>query len=422
MDNNIYSYDYKPSLQFFKTGKEKEEKLFVGFELEAENVADFTEQDELAVKISEIMNKEERFIYYKHDGSLDDGIEVVSMPFSLEYIKENKEKIKEMLWCMKEEGYKSHDPNTCGLHFHINKVFFGNTSEEIEENIDKLILFTEYYREKLINFSRRTEFGYCHFLSESRCLTEKERLNLLRIKREKFNVDKYMVVNIVNSKTVEFRLIRGTLNYNTFMASLEFIFSLVRVIKNNKITDICWDDIVNYEGNEFIKDYCKSRNIFPDSEKMKDYTLEYLKEQNKIKANIKRAERDIVANIYDLLVKNTSEVCNQYNKLYESMPKKYCGNIKLQSLDIKYQEKNSYVLLNQYLIEILRVYKIDRRRFFNEIERCIDGVTGRERLNKILKKIDKNFLVELQADFARLKNLISQIDPNGCEYCDIYRF
>ena len=280
MNNEINSYDYRPRFNFFKTGKEKseDEKLVVGFELEAENVADIITRTELAGGISEIINSdEEQFLYYKRDGSLDNGIEVVSMPFSLDWIKENKSKIEEVLHYMAENGFQSHDPGTCGLHFHINKKYFGNTSEEVENNIDKLIVFTEYYKQKLIKFSRRNCFDYCHFLGDKRYLSDEERLNVLKIKKEKFNVDRYMVINIENNKTVEFRLIRGTLNFNTFMASVEFIFSLAKVIKNNKITDISWDDVINFEGNEFIQEYCIDRDISSDANKMKDYSIEFLK-------------------------------------------------------------------------------------------------------------------------------------------------
>ena len=120
MNNEINSYDYRPRFKFFRTGKEKEDekKLLVGFELEAENVADFISKKDLAEGISEIINSEdEQFLYYKRDGSLDNGIEVVSMPFSLDYIKENKSKIEEVLKYMKNEGYQSHDPRNLWITF-----------------------------------------------------------------------------------------------------------------------------------------------------------------------------------------------------------------------------------------------------------------------------------------------------------------
>lgn len=113
MNNEINSYNYKPRFKYFRTGKEKEDekKLLVGFELEAENIGNLTEAEDLVAGISEIINTDDQqFLYYKHDGSLDNGIEVVSMPFTLDYIRENKNKIEEVLHYMKDEGYQSHDP------------------------------------------------------------------------------------------------------------------------------------------------------------------------------------------------------------------------------------------------------------------------------------------------------------------------
>ncbi len=121
MDNKIHDYDYRPIFDFFKTGKEEvnEEKLLVGFELEIEKSVDATvSKSTLAEKISELMNNDNRqFIYYKNDGSLSNGLEVVSMPFSFDYIMENKEKIKKMLQYMQESGYESHDPRNMWITF-----------------------------------------------------------------------------------------------------------------------------------------------------------------------------------------------------------------------------------------------------------------------------------------------------------------
>lgn len=119
MDNNIHDYDYRPTFDFFTTGREEgnEKKLLVGFELEIEKYED-VDKDILVEAVSELMNDDNRqFVYYKNDGSLSNGLEVVSMPFSFDYIMENKEKLEKMLQCMQENGYKSHDPRNMWITF-----------------------------------------------------------------------------------------------------------------------------------------------------------------------------------------------------------------------------------------------------------------------------------------------------------------
>lgn len=303
---------------------------------------------------------------------------------------------------------------TCGLHFHINKEYFGDSSEEIENAIDKLIVFSEYYKDRLIQFSRRNCFDYCHFLGDKRGLTDEQRLNILKIKKEKFNVDRYMVVNTENTYTIEFRLIRGTLNYHTFMAAIEFIFSLAKIIKNKKITEICWDDIICYEGNEFVAQYCNERHIEPNSEKMKDYSIDYLKEQNKIKSNIKKYEREVLIKVYEILVKSTKEIPNEYSKLIENLPEKYSAKIKPELLIKKYKNKNALILANQYFIDIISSYSNNNnnRDFLRNIHSCLKSASRNSQMKRKINNIDKNFLDFLNTKLDKIAKLNEKIEDN----------
>ena len=303
---------------------------------------------------------------------------------------------------------------TCGLHFHINKEYFGNTTEEIENNIDKLIVFTEYYKDNLIKFSRRNCFDYCHFLGDKRGLTNEQRLNILRVKKEKFNVDRYMVVNTENSKTVEFRLIRGTLNFNTFMASVEFIFSLARIIKNKKITEISWDDVICYKGNEFVAQYCNERHIEPNSKKMKDYSIDYLKKQNKIKSDIAKNKREVLVKVYEMLVKITKKIPDEYSALSDNIPEKYSAKIKPELLIKKYKNKNTLVLANQYLIDIISSYEEykDNRHFLNNINYCVSGIERNTQMKRKINSIDNSFLKFLERKFNLIVDLNNKVDES----------
>jgi len=49
---------------------------------------------------------------------------------------------------------------------------------------------------------------------------------------------RYQAVNFENRNTVEFRLFRGTLNYTTFMATLEIVDALVHWANQLSISDI----------------------------------------------------------------------------------------------------------------------------------------------------------------------------------------
>ena len=73
----IHDYYYKPNPVFFGDGSR-----FYGVELE---VDDGGEINSNAAKIIEVANFPEERIYIKHDGSLNEGFEIVTHPMTLEY-------------------------------------------------------------------------------------------------------------------------------------------------------------------------------------------------------------------------------------------------------------------------------------------------------------------------------------------------
>ena len=105
----IHSYDYKPLPIFYGVGPR-----YFGVELEIDGAGEY---DSNADKILAIGNLDEPRVYCKHDGSLDDGFEIVSHPATVEY------HLTQLPWkaVMAEAvslGYRSHQACTCGLHIH----------------------------------------------------------------------------------------------------------------------------------------------------------------------------------------------------------------------------------------------------------------------------------------------------------------
>ena len=54
-------------------------------------------------------------------------------------------------------GYYSHNSGTCGLHVHINRAALGESVEEQENTIARIVYFFEKFWDKILRFSRRTE-------------------------------------------------------------------------------------------------------------------------------------------------------------------------------------------------------------------------------------------------------------------------
>ena len=55
-------------------------------------------------------------------------------------------------------GYRCHQTDTCGLHVHVSRNAFGDTEEEQDAAIARLLYFFEKHWEELLKFSRRTAY------------------------------------------------------------------------------------------------------------------------------------------------------------------------------------------------------------------------------------------------------------------------
>ena len=64
-------------------------------------------------------------------------------------------------------GYTSHQAETCGLHIHVNRTSFGESTEAQDEAIGRILYFVERNWNELLIFSRRTEGkeGWCGFFN-----------------------------------------------------------------------------------------------------------------------------------------------------------------------------------------------------------------------------------------------------------------
>ena len=208
----IHDYYYKPEPEFKGSGSR-----YFGVELE---VDDAGESNTNAAKILDVANSGEERVYIKHDGSLNEGFEIVTHPMTLDY------HLKEMPWSeilskAKEMGYLSHQAGTCGLHVHINRTAFGETEAEQDEAIARLLYFFEKHFEELLKFSRRTS---CQLKQWAARYGLKEHpKEILDHAKGDCRGERYTCVNLTNYHTIECRMWRGTLRVNTLIATLQLL-------------------------------------------------------------------------------------------------------------------------------------------------------------------------------------------------------
>ena len=61
------------------------------------------------------------------------------------------------------------------------------------------------------------------------------------------SLDRYHAINLTNRNTIEFRMFRGTLNIETFFATLQLVDNIVRYVKehtNNDIQSLQFTDLL----------------------------------------------------------------------------------------------------------------------------------------------------------------------------------
>ena len=170
----------------------------------------------------------------------------------------------------KENDYCSHDTSTCGLHVHLSREFLGEDETEQELNIAKLIiLFDRWWDEYIVPFSRRNIDAITHWACKPsiECMsTDTEDEIFSKVKNYKAG-GRYKSINLENEHTIEFRLFRGTLNFNTFIASLQFVVSITRFVKGIKLNDIFtvnWSDFLDCIDYVELKEYMRIRKLLKE--------------------------------------------------------------------------------------------------------------------------------------------------------------
>ena len=251
-NRSIHDYGYKPEPIFYGNSKR-----YFGVELEIDGAGkDSDNADELLL----IANRNDEHIYIKGDGSLDDGMELVTYPMSLEYHKNYcwDDIMKKAIYL----GYRSHQTNTCGLHIHVNRSCLGDSREEQDDVIARILYFIEHHWNELLKFSRRSEYSMNRWAA--RYGFEKTGREILD-KAKKGNNGRYAAVNLMNYATIEFRLFRGTLKHNTLIAALELVNAICDLAishTDESIADMSWSEFVDTISEPELIQYLKERRLY----------------------------------------------------------------------------------------------------------------------------------------------------------------
>ena len=249
----IHEYSYTPDLVFHGKGLRH-----FGVELEIDGGG--TDRYN-AEKLLNIANADAENLYIKTDGSLDDGLELVTHPMTLEYHL-NEMPWEEVLRKARSMDYLSHAAGTCGLHVHISRLAFGCIYEQQEAAIARLLYFVEKFWAELLRFSRRTQSQMNRWAARYGIrLTPSEQMNHAK----NSCAGRYTAVNLTNADTVEIRMFRGTLKLNTLKATLQMVNHLVEVavsMSDTAVQGLSWFDFLDDINEPELIQYLKERRLY----------------------------------------------------------------------------------------------------------------------------------------------------------------
>lgn len=234
-DHCIHDYYYKPEPIFYGEGNR-----YFGVELEVDDGGETEENARIILNVGNRGDTER--LYVKHDGSLNDGFEIVSHACSLRYHCDEMP-WSDVLGAAKQLGFLSHQAGTAGLHVHVGRVAFGETEAEQDECIARVLYFFEKHWEELLKFSRRTRSQLDQWAARYGLKEHPKDI----LDHAKGNWARYTCVNLTNRNTIEFRIFRGTLKYNTLIATLQLLDRICDValyFTDEEIKDMSWTTFV----------------------------------------------------------------------------------------------------------------------------------------------------------------------------------
>lgn len=230
-DSLIHSYSYRPSPYFFGKGK-----YHFGFELEVE-----ARRNSRYDGARLVTNHLGARAYLKDDGSLSDGFEIVTHPHTLETYQ--KEFDWQVLDRLKDEGYRSWNTSTCGLHVHVSRSAFGNgdpweyplsedersrrilARQAHELRFMKLIYDNQRQVERIAG---RSENSYASFNDKGKLVR--------KIKYGHQENGRYSAINTENDTTLEVRVFKGSLRKERVLSAVEFVHACVEYTRDVKVT------------------------------------------------------------------------------------------------------------------------------------------------------------------------------------------
>lgn len=241
-----------------KTRGEDTNVPYMGFELEVDIGGC---NNEMATEVDRcfFVHDDPEFLMFEEDGSICDGFEIITNPGTLEFHRLIRHCYEDAFRKLVRHGYRSYNTNSCGLHIHVNRSYFGDDCEAQNTNIEKVLMIAEKFWDEILVFSRRDSESANRWASK---LNESLQEVIEDMRND--DISRYKCVNLYPTNTIEFRIFKGTLNPHSLFASLELVNNICEYAlhhSSNEVAAMSWNDLLHGEEICGFWERVKNRSV-----------------------------------------------------------------------------------------------------------------------------------------------------------------
>jgi hypothetical protein len=233
----ILNYSHKPQPQYKRTKRDLEERtLHFGTEVEVEMNSDREERHPALSIIAEADAKHSLF-YCKSDSTIRNGFEIVSHPFSCDWMHSNPDAFDAIFNLRKI--MKGWEATNCGMHIHMSSDAFTGL------HITKFMRFFYSNPEFIALVSRRTPDT---LERQARLVPpEKGAVKRYALKRaSNVGLSRGTALHPNNRGSIECRVFRSTLAPVAYYGNIEFLQALFDYTKGCSVQDLSPEHLLTY--------------------------------------------------------------------------------------------------------------------------------------------------------------------------------
>lgn len=209
------------------------------FGIEVENEGNRKDAEYVHDNLSDLFTME-------NDGSLDNGFEMISAPLSLNKWYNVSDRVRNVFNELINRGHKAHDTSTCGLHIHLSIKAFKNT-----DAIKRYVAIINVLQDDFKLLARRDSSDYLEYSYFSK--VDKSFIDISELGH-------YSAVN-VRKETIETRIFRGTLKFDTILASIELLNNVLKIANSDKKRIYFYEFLEGRYLSNYVMDINKNKYI-----------------------------------------------------------------------------------------------------------------------------------------------------------------